>query len=126
MAGVPGRYDVDRARHGDAVRGPHPDAREDVRVAAVLRRQAHRRWARASCSAIRTARSSPGRRGCAAAALESPDIRAGMAMLLAALCAEGESTINNVGQIERGYERIDERLNALGADDRARGRSTRQ
>jgi UDP-N-acetylglucosamine 1-carboxyvinyltransferase len=47
--------------------------------------------------------------------LESPDIRAGMAMLLAALCAEGTSVINNVGQIERGYERIDERLNALGA-----------
>jgi UDP-N-acetylglucosamine 1-carboxyvinyltransferase len=47
--------------------------------------------------------------------VESPDIRAGMAMLLAALCAEGRSTINNVGQIERGYERIDERLNALGA-----------
>ena len=47
--------------------------------------------------------------------VESPDIRAGMAMLLAALCAEGESTINNVGQIERGYERIDERLRALGA-----------
>ena len=50
-----------------------------------------------------------------AATVESPDIRAGMAMLLAALCAEGTSTINNVGQIERGYERIDERLNALGA-----------
>jgi UDP-N-acetylglucosamine 1-carboxyvinyltransferase len=47
--------------------------------------------------------------------VESPDIRAGMAMLLAALCAEGESTIDNVGQIERGYERIDERLRALGA-----------
>src|SRR5438105_1879427 len=47
--------------------------------------------------------------------LESPDIRACMAMLLAALCAEGTSFINNVGQIERGYERIDERLNALGA-----------
>jgi UDP-N-acetylglucosamine 1-carboxyvinyltransferase len=47
--------------------------------------------------------------------LESPDIRAGMAMLLAALCATGTSTINNVGQIERGYERIDERLRALGA-----------
>jgi len=47
--------------------------------------------------------------------VESPDIRAGMAMLLAALCAEGESRINNVGQIERGYERIDERLRALGA-----------
>jgi UDP-N-acetylglucosamine 1-carboxyvinyltransferase len=50
-----------------------------------------------------------------AATLESPDIRAGMAMLTAALCADGESTINNVAQIERGYERIDERLNALGA-----------
>jgi UDP-N-acetylglucosamine 1-carboxyvinyltransferase len=49
------------------------------------------------------------------ATVESPDIRAGMAMLLAALCAEGTSVINNVGQIERGYERIDERLNALGA-----------
>jgi UDP-N-acetylglucosamine 1-carboxyvinyltransferase len=47
--------------------------------------------------------------------VDSPDIRAGMAMLVAALCAEGESTINNVGQIERGYERIDERLRALGA-----------
>jgi len=50
-----------------------------------------------------------------AATLESPDIRAGMAMLTAALAADGESTINNVAQIERGYERIDERLNALGA-----------
>ncbi|HEX3866598.1 MAG TPA: UDP-N-acetylglucosamine 1-carboxyvinyltransferase [Gemmatimonadaceae bacterium] len=48
--------------------------------------------------------------------VDSPDIRAGMAMLLAAMCAEGKSTINNVGQIERGYERIDERLRALGAN----------
>jgi len=48
--------------------------------------------------------------------VESPDIRAGMAMLLAALAADGASTIYNVGQIERGYERIDERLRALGAD----------
>jgi UDP-N-acetylglucosamine 1-carboxyvinyltransferase len=47
--------------------------------------------------------------------LESPDIRAGMAMLIAALCAEGESTIGNIGQIDRGYEAIDERLRALGA-----------
>jgi len=47
--------------------------------------------------------------------VESPDIRAGMALLIAAMCAKGTSTINNVGQIERGYERIDERLNALGA-----------
>ncbi len=51
-----------------------------------------------------------------ASTMESPDIRAGMAMLIAALCARGTSTINNVGQIERGYERIDERLNALGAN----------
>jgi UDP-N-acetylglucosamine 1-carboxyvinyltransferase len=47
--------------------------------------------------------------------LESPDIRAGMALLLAALAADGESIIGNVGQIDRGYERIDERLRALGA-----------
>jgi len=47
--------------------------------------------------------------------MESPDIRAGMAMLLASLCAKGTSVINNAQQIERGYERIDERLNALGA-----------
>ena len=50
------------------------------------------------------------------ARVESPDIRAGMAMLLAALCAEGSSTIHNARQIERGYERIDQRLNALGAN----------
>jgi len=47
--------------------------------------------------------------------LTSPDIRAGMAMLIAALCAEGQSTIKNIGQIDRGYERIDEKLQALGA-----------
>ena len=47
--------------------------------------------------------------------LESPDIRAGMAMLIAALCAEGRSEIGNVSQIDRGYERIDERLRELGA-----------
>jgi UDP-N-acetylglucosamine 1-carboxyvinyltransferase len=47
--------------------------------------------------------------------MESPDIRAGMAMLLAALCAEGRSTIGAVHQIDKGYERIDERLRALGA-----------
>ncbi len=47
--------------------------------------------------------------------VESPDIRAGMALLIAALCARGRSRIQNVGQIERGYERIDARLRALGA-----------
>jgi UDP-N-acetylglucosamine 1-carboxyvinyltransferase len=50
-----------------------------------------------------------------AATVESPDIRAGMAMLIAALCAEGRSEIGNIRQIDRGYERIDERLRALGA-----------
>ena len=47
--------------------------------------------------------------------LESPDIRAGMAILIAALCADGTSEIGNIRQIDRGYERIDERLRALGA-----------
>jgi UDP-N-acetylglucosamine 1-carboxyvinyltransferase len=51
-----------------------------------------------------------------AAPVESPDIRAGMALLIAALGAEGESHIYNVGQIERGYERIHDRLQALGAE----------
>lgn len=48
----------------------------------------------------------------------SPDIRAGVALLIAALSAEGKSTIQNIEQIDRGYEAIDERLNALGADIR--------
>jgi UDP-N-acetylglucosamine 1-carboxyvinyltransferase len=45
----------------------------------------------------------------------SPDIRAGMALLIAALCAEGQSEIRNIEQIDRGYERIDEKLLSLGA-----------
>jgi UDP-N-acetylglucosamine 1-carboxyvinyltransferase len=47
--------------------------------------------------------------------LESPDIRAGMALVLASLAAEGQSVIRNVGQIDRGYEKIDEKLRSLGA-----------
>ncbi|NSW51793.1 MAG: UDP-N-acetylglucosamine 1-carboxyvinyltransferase [Anaerolineae bacterium] len=47
--------------------------------------------------------------------LESPDIRAGMALLLAALSARGRSVIRNIGQIDRGYEAIDEKLKRLGA-----------
>jgi UDP-N-acetylglucosamine 1-carboxyvinyltransferase len=47
--------------------------------------------------------------------MESPDIRAGWALLIASLCARGTSTIANIGQIVRGYERIEERLRALGA-----------
>lgn len=47
--------------------------------------------------------------------MESPDIRAGMSLVLAALAARGPSTIRNVGQIDRGYEKVDEKLRALGA-----------
>jgi UDP-N-acetylglucosamine 1-carboxyvinyltransferase len=47
--------------------------------------------------------------------VDSPDIRAGMAMLIAALCADGVTEIGNIRQIDRGYERIDERLRGLGA-----------
>ncbi len=48
--------------------------------------------------------------------MASPDIRAGVALLIAALSAKGKSTIHNIHQIDRGYQRIDTRLNALGAD----------
>ena len=48
--------------------------------------------------------------------LESPDVRAGMALLIASLCASGRSVINNIRQIDRGYENIDEILRTLGAD----------
>jgi UDP-N-acetylglucosamine 1-carboxyvinyltransferase len=47
--------------------------------------------------------------------LHSPDIRAGMALLIASLCARGESIIHNIHQIDRGYERIETKLQALGA-----------
>ena len=95
-------------------RGHGPDLREDVREPAVLRRQAGRdgRADHALRSPPR-GRQRPGR--LYGERLESPDIRAGMAMLIAALCAEGVVEIGNIGQIDRGYERIDERLRALGA-----------
>ena len=47
--------------------------------------------------------------------MTSPDIRAGIALLIAALSAKGTSVINNIEQIDRGYEKIDERLRSLGA-----------
>jgi UDP-N-acetylglucosamine 1-carboxyvinyltransferase len=53
--------------------------------------------------------------------VDSPDIRAGMAMLIAALCADGTTEIGNIRQIDRGYERIDDRLRALGARIERRG-----
>jgi UDP-N-acetylglucosamine 1-carboxyvinyltransferase len=52
--------------------------------------------------------------------LESPDIRAGMALLIAALSAKGESVIRNVGQIDRGYQEVDKKLKALGAQIKRR------
>ena len=48
--------------------------------------------------------------------MSSPDIRAGVALLIAALSAEGKSIIQNIDQIDRGYQQIDERLRLLGAD----------
>ena len=51
-----------------------------------------------------------------ATTMTSPDIRAGISLLIAAMSAEGQSTIHNIEQIDRGYENIDERLNAIGAD----------
>ena len=48
--------------------------------------------------------------------MSSPDIRAGVALLIAALSAEGKSRIDNIEQIDRGYQHIDERLRLLGAD----------
>ena len=48
--------------------------------------------------------------------IESPDLRAGMAYLIAALVAKGKSTLNNVYQIDRGYEKIEERLRKIGAE----------
>ncbi len=53
--------------------------------------------------------------------MTSPDIRAGVALLIAALSADGKSTIHNIEQIDRGYENIDKRLNAIGADIRRIG-----
>jgi UDP-N-acetylglucosamine 1-carboxyvinyltransferase len=48
--------------------------------------------------------------------MTSPDIRAGVSLLIAALSAQGSSTIHNIEQIDRGYQNIEKRLNALGAD----------
>ena len=50
--------------------------------------------------------------------MTSPDIRAGVALLIAALSAEGKSRIDNIEQIDRGYQRIDQRLTRLGAEIR--------
>ena len=49
------------------------------------------------------------------AKVQSPDVRAGMALLIAGLCAQGRTEIYNIHQIDRGYERVDQKLRALGA-----------
>ena len=68
------------------------------------------------CDPHRAAVIGAGRFNCLRATnMVSPDIRAGIAMLIAAMSAKGTSVIQNIGQIDRGYQRIDERLNALGA-----------
>ncbi len=115
VAGVPGGPDEHRARARDPGVGLGDHPREDVREPPVLHRQAA-----ADGRGDHDLRSAPGdRRRPAPAArgerVESPDIRAGMAMLIAALCADGVTEIGNIRQIDRGYERIDERLRELGA-----------
>jgi UDP-N-acetylglucosamine 1-carboxyvinyltransferase len=67
------------------------------------------------CDPHRVIIEGPSRLYASAQGVPSPDIRAGMAMVLAALCAEGTSTIHNIQQIDRGYERIEEKLKQLGA-----------
>lgn len=57
-----------------------------------------------------------GKRSMRATTMTSPDIRAGIALLIAAMCADGKSTIHNIEQIDRGYQNIDLRLNQLGAN----------
>ncbi len=57
-----------------------------------------------------------GKRPMRATTMTSPDIRAGIALLIAAMCADGKSTIHNIDQIDRGYQNIDLRLNQLGAN----------
>lgn len=57
-----------------------------------------------------------GKRPMRATTMTSPDIRAGIALLIAAMCADGKSTIHNIEQIDRGYQNIDARLNQLGAN----------
>ena len=72
-------------------------------------------WGRGSSSAIRTGPWSPGRPAFRAPSWSPPTCAPGMAMLIAAMCAQGRSCIQNVYQIERGYENLTQRLQSLGA-----------
>jgi UDP-N-acetylglucosamine 1-carboxyvinyltransferase len=67
------------------------------------------------CDPHRVIIEGPGQLHASPQGVPSPDIRAGMAMVLAALCAQGTSTIHNIQQIDRGYERIEQKLKTLGA-----------
>ncbi len=98
VARIPGRYHVDCNRHCDAVRRTCNDARKDVRRPVSFSWTSSQQWAPASCFAIRIARLCMALAGYAGLLSSRPDIRAGMALLIAALCADGRSVINNVGQ----------------------------
>ena len=114
LARVPRRPDLDRGRRRDPGAGHRARLREDVREPPFFVDKLVSMGARIIlCDPHRVVVTGPAR--LYGQRLESPDIRAGMAMVIAALCAEGTSTIGNIGQIDRGYERIDERLRALGA-----------
>ena len=124
VAGVPGRPHVDRGRARHPGRGLGPDPRVDVREPDDLHRQARADGRQHHACATRTAPSSAVRSRLRGERVESPDIRAGMAMLIAALCADGRSEIGNIRQIDRGYERIDERLRARSAGGSSGSRPT--
>ena len=121
VARVPGRPDLDRHRARHAVQRARSSIHEwmfenrlvftDKLVLDGRRHHALRPAPRDRHRAAPAARR---------ARWSRPDIRAGMAMLIAALCAEGRSEIGNIRQIDRGYERIDERLRDLGRAHRAR------
>ena len=114
MAGVPRRPDVDRVAVATQARGTMLMFEKMFESRLFFVDKLVSMGARIMvCDPHRVVVSGPAR--LYGQRLTSPDIRAGMAMLIAALCAEGTSTIGNVGQIDRGYERIDERLRALGA-----------
>ena len=112
VARVPRRPDVDRARGRDAAKGTILIF-EKMFENRALRRTLVGGARIILCDPHRAVVTGPAK--LYGERMDSPDIRAGMAMLIASLCTEGTPTIGNVGQIDRGYERIDERLRALGA-----------
>ncbi len=121
VARLPGRSDLDRPGAGDAGRGTILIFEKMFENRLFFVDKLVAMGARITlCDPHRAIVSGPSRLH--GERVESPDIRAGMAMLIAALCAEGTSEIGNVVQIDRGYERIDERVAKSRGAHRARGR----